>query len=93
MAVVYNYFEPIPIPGPENRLQLTFTIEKKFTINKTYDLKTTTKYKVVLLLIIKRQQTSFAIMGFYAFLSTYTTQPSVTNFLCKDPPYRTDIFV
>jgi hypothetical protein len=24
-------------------------------------------------------------MGFYAFLTTYTTQPSVTNFLCKDP--------
>jgi len=25
-------------------------------------------------------------MGFYAFLTTYTTHPSVTNFLCKDLP-------
>ena len=51
-------------------------------INIIYD-KTTTKYKVSLFLIIKRQQTFLAIMGFYAFLTTYTTQPSVTNFLCK----------
>jgi hypothetical protein len=25
-------------------------------------------------------------MGFCAFLTTYTTQASVTNFLCKNPP-------
>jgi len=38
---------------------------KKFKINILYD-KTTTKYKVFLFLIIKRQQTFFAIIGFYA---------------------------
>jgi hypothetical protein len=62
---------------------------KKFTINIIHD-KTTTQYKVSLVLKIKRQQTFFAIMSFYAFLTTNTTQPSVTNFLCKDPPGTTN---
>jgi len=66
-------------------------LQKKFTINIIYDM-TTTKYKVSLFLIIKRQQTFFAIMGFYAFLTIYTTQSSVTNFLCKDPPFLPKIF-
>ncbi len=51
-----------------------------------YD-KTTTKYKVSLFLIIKRQQNFFATIGFYALLTTYTTHPIVTNFLFKDSPW------
>jgi hypothetical protein len=64
-------------------------LQKMFTINIIYE-KTTTKYKVFLL--IKRQQTFFELMGFHAFLTTYITQPNVTNFLCKDPPVEMNIF-
>ena len=59
--------------------------EKKFKINIIYD-KTTNKYKVSLFWAYpKRQQTFFAIIVFMPFWPT--TPPSVTNFLCKDPPY------